>query len=483
MVTKGLAPVKKVTFDAFEKQQRFIDAVFDPKYKYLLYGGAIRGGKSFVAIAIVLILCKLFPGSRHAIVRRDLPTVKRNVLPVFNKLVPPRFVKSFNKSELVVNFTNGSELMFMAESFADDKELNRFKGLEVNTFILEEMNELQEATFYKCIERSGAWIMPENPCPSLVIGTCNPSQGWVKQLFYNPWKAGQLEAPFFYLPAKITDNPFIPAEYLDGLKALPPEVYKVFVDGSWEAVDAANQLISWQDIDKCKRALKDQDEVYSLGADIGRNGPDPTVITILKGGNIHKIEKYPKTKINECVDIIERAILTYDIEPDKVCVDSVGLGAGVVDGLEVKGYYVIPMVGGSTNVYVNGGVTYRLTDLTEHSHYHFKNWKAHNYWSTAQAMRDGLIGGLTNDMLRSDSGAIWYYVRNDKEIFVEKKEDLKKRIGRSPDFWDSFCYAVWARIADSIVPLSIPFTSSQLLAEQKAEAKQKLIDEVEAKAA
>ena len=55
-----------------------------------------------------------------------------------------------------MTFTNGSELIFMAESYDDDKDLNRFRGLEVNGAGLDEVNELQEPTFYKVQERIGS---------------------------------------------------------------------------------------------------------------------------------------------------------------------------------------------------------------------------------------------------------------------------------------------------------------------------------------
>ena len=149
-----------VLFKAFEKQQQFIAAFFCITYKFLLYGGAIRGGKSFVGIAILILLCKLYPGSRHLIVRRDLPTLKRNVLPVFNKLCPTGFLKSFNRTDYIATFTNGSQIIFMAESIQEDPDLNRFRGLEFNTALLEEMNELREVTYWKIVERCGTWIIP-----------------------------------------------------------------------------------------------------------------------------------------------------------------------------------------------------------------------------------------------------------------------------------------------------------------------------------
>jgi len=40
----------------------------------------------------------------------------------------------------------------MGESFNEDKDLNRFRGLEINGAGMDEINEMQPQTFYKLIE-------------------------------------------------------------------------------------------------------------------------------------------------------------------------------------------------------------------------------------------------------------------------------------------------------------------------------------------
>lgn len=469
-------PVKKreVIFNPTPKQLEFIKVALSRKKDKMLFGGAIRGGKSYVALGLAILLCKLFPGSRHTIVRRDYPSIKRTVIPTFEKIMPLSFLKDFNRSELKVTCNNGSQLLFMPESVKDDPELYKFRGLETNTIICEEMNELREKTMWKCIERKGTWIRKglEN-CPNLLIGTCNPSQGFVKQLFYNPWKAGTLKDSFYYLPAKITDNPYIPQEYIDQLEDLPPEVYKVFVDGDWEGVDNFNQLVPWTVIDDCEKArIRTVDQELALGADIGRMGSDPTVIVILKGGNIVKVEHYPKTYIDKAADIIQRRMLEYNVPSSRVCIDSVGLGAGVVDILVSKGMMVIPMVGGGTNIKLAGGGEAKLEELTADSHYSFANWKAYSYWMAAEEMRVGHIGGFKDETLRSDAGAVNYFIRNDRVIFIQSKDDMKKIIGKSPDHWDAFTYAVWGWKSDDLANTFGIYTSTQYMKEEIARLEQ-----------
>jgi phage terminase large subunit len=215
------------------------------RYKWLFYGGAIRGGKSYCVMAVIFTLCRLFPGSRWAIVRKDLPTLRRNILPVFEKLKPAS-CSSMNQQTWEATFTNGSKIILFPESFTTDKEHERWKGLEVNGFWLEEANELQESSWTWAIQRAGSYVIPatltnpepRQPLPYILL-TSNPATNWVKRIFYTPWKQGQLRAPYYYIPATIHDNPSLPQSYLDSLENLPERDYKVYVLGSWDELAGA----------------------------------------------------------------------------------------------------------------------------------------------------------------------------------------------------------------------------------------------------
>lgn len=227
------------------KQRKFAEAVFSGKYRYLFYGGAIRGGKSYCVMAVIFTLCWLFPGSRWAIVRKDLPTLRRNILPVFNKL-KPAFCGEMNQSTWEAKCTNGSRIILFPESYKDDKSYNRWRGLEVNGLWLEEANELQQTSWNWSLQRAGSWVIPPsrlNPTPHqptpYIFLTSNPAANWVKRLFYTPWKQKQLKAPYFYIPATVHDNPYLSKDYLDSLELLPERDYKVFVLGDWDELAGA----------------------------------------------------------------------------------------------------------------------------------------------------------------------------------------------------------------------------------------------------
>jgi hypothetical protein len=71
----------------------------------------------------------------------------------------------------------------------------------------------------------------------------------VKSVIYDRYRDGSLPERWSYIPSKITDNPHIPAEYLESLRELPPVQYQRFVEGDWDVLDdVANPfLYAWSD--------------------------------------------------------------------------------------------------------------------------------------------------------------------------------------------------------------------------------------------
>ena len=218
--------------ELFQKQVEAMEAISSGEYNFVLYGGAIRGGKTVWGLSAFLVLCQLYPGSRWCIIREDMEKIRTTTIPSFKKIQPSGRLR---QSPFEYQHPNGSVIIFKSENYAQDKDLNWMRGLEVNGILFEEINECQEQTFWKAFERVGSWIIPNTtiqPKP-IIIATCNPTFGWVKTLIYDKWQAGTLPTKWKYIPAKINDNPFLSDEYKDNLKTLPEFEYMVFVEGNW----------------------------------------------------------------------------------------------------------------------------------------------------------------------------------------------------------------------------------------------------------
>lgn len=484
---------KHVSFAEHPKQRVFAEAVFSGMYKFLLFGGAIRGGKTFIALAIAFVLCKIFPGSRWAIVRKSYSALRRNTIPAFNKLRPTNFVGPLNFSDWTATCTNGSKILFMAESIKEDPELNAFRGLEVNGFIPEEMNELQQVTFYKMVERAGSWVIPPErkivpevnergiktgrlvevlskprQPPSLIMGTCNPTQNWVKDLFYDPWVEGTLKAPYYYLPSLPRDNPANPPGYIETLETtLPPDDARRFLEGDWSVSDDPHQMFHLSWILQCKEVDAADASTWgqnagrgSLGVDVGWLGSDPTIICYAVGASVVKFSRTERKRTTETKRTVTQWMVELGVDSRNVRIDSIGVGAGVVDMMIEDGYNVTEIVAGGKPVIEHAemrrerwatanrrGQGVRMTDDRdrEANAVRFYDLRSQMYWMAARKLENGEIS-LPDDVpqkLIQDLLAIRYDIDAERQIRIWPKEKLKKELGRSTDYSDAFVSAIF----------------------------------------
>jgi hypothetical protein len=226
-------------FTRNEKQIELLESLVDvlngdSEIRNFFIGGAIRGGKTFVCLGALVILCKKYPGSRWHIVRESFPTLRSTTIPSVEKLLKWANVKwNRNSSDYFVQFPNGSRIYFFSENYVNDKDLDRFKGLETNGFLLEQIEELQEATFMKCMERCGSWYIDPMPA-ALNFATFNPSFNWVKDKIYLLAIAGLLPITDKYITALPTDNPFVTDDQWKAWDRLDDESKERFIMGNWE---------------------------------------------------------------------------------------------------------------------------------------------------------------------------------------------------------------------------------------------------------
>lgn len=447
------------------KQAKFVDAVLSGKYRLLAMGGGIRGTKTFAVLIVLIILCKIFPGSRWAIVRKDLPTLRRNTIPSIEKirLLTGGFLGQLNHSDWTYTCRNGSQIILFPESFTQDPELDRWRGLEVNGFALEEADELAEASLNKARERAGAYIIPDpktgrgledQPKP-LVMCTFNPTPKWPMRIFFEPYMAGTIKPPVFYLPSTIADNPWAGEEYREGLKDLPEAEYKRFVLGDWTAVDDPNQLIKFEWISKA-RNVEIVQGVRRLGIDSARYGNDYTVFCLVNGNWIEKMDEISHMDTNEQAKLAAKWINDNEVKQELVHVDVVGLGAGTFDSLKGLGFKRIrEIIAGAKPI--ERKVKGKFETL-----FKFKNLRSQMWWEFREKLRLGMFAlpeGLPHKVI-TDLTAPMYEITADKEISVEPKDDIKERIGRSTDHGDALVMAAFDLPPAPRVPVLTPSVSS-----------------------
>ncbi len=236
---------ENILFKPFPEQNKWIEEAASGKYQFILAAGSVRSGKTYFILGFFIFMCKLFPGSKYVVVRKNLQRIKSTVFPTFNQICPPEFLEQepTSHNSFTAKFTNGSQIVFFAENKDKDKELKRFRGMEADGFGLEEL-DISYDGFMMALQRTGTWKMRERKeakergdatPPQIVLGTSNPQNNWVKEEIYDKWKKGTLNPKWLYINANLKDNPYIPKEWIDSQKQnLSPLIYKMLMEGDWE---------------------------------------------------------------------------------------------------------------------------------------------------------------------------------------------------------------------------------------------------------
>lgn len=155
-----------------------------------------------------------------------------------------------------------------------------------------------------------------------------------------------------------------------------------------------------------------------LGVDVARFGDDKSVIIKRQGLAVVWMKKYQDIDLMMLSALVGQEV--DDWEPDGVFVDSVGMGAGVVDRLTQLGYSIVGVNAGTRAA--NGGVYY--------------NKRAEMWGIMRDWLKDG--GAIPDDIqLKEDLMAPTYKYHADNSIKLEKKEDMKARGLHSPDCADA----------------------------------------------
>ena len=220
-----------------EKQVLFLQA----RQKYVGYGGARGGGKSWAVRVKAVLLCMKHPGIKVMIVRKTYPELQENhIVPLCEMLHTGAEDKderlaSYNDSKKHIVFPNGSRILFR---YCDtERDTLRFQGTEVDVLFVDEATQQSEDK----MDRLKACVRGVNAFPKRIYYTCNPGgegHEWVKRLFIDRrYKDGENPDEFVFIKSLVTDNKALmesDPEYIKQLEALPPKLREAWLHGRWD---------------------------------------------------------------------------------------------------------------------------------------------------------------------------------------------------------------------------------------------------------
>lgn len=185
-----------------------------------------------------------------------------------------------------------------------------------------------------------------------------------------------------------------------------------------------DMLISLADVERAQERWETPSgAAKALGVDVARYGSDETIeIEIFDNG----IVGVPRGIRGQNLMATAGSIKANKAE--KKAVDDSGLGGGVTDRLEEHKVKIMPYIAGE-----------KAIDSER-----FLNRRAETWWMIREALKKDEMALPPDDKLAADLTNIKYTYTSKGQIKLESKDDVKKRLGRSPDRGDALAIALAA---------------------------------------
>jgi len=229
------------------KQEQFWDACWTPGVEEILFGGAIRSGKTQAAIKLITSWAWNYggPNWKFVIMRKTYRELEDSTKAAFLRgdgkmppgcppqLIPPRGYKG--KDEMVV-LRNGAEILFRSGENPSDTE-DKLRNVTLAGFFIDQVEEFDgkdyEAMYETMLSRMSD---PRGPRKAILVANPSSEDHWVYTRFVDPLRKQEQTRYIHVTLDENKDN--LPESYvrmMERRKVSNPTWYKRFVLGEWGA--------------------------------------------------------------------------------------------------------------------------------------------------------------------------------------------------------------------------------------------------------
>jgi len=223
-------------------------------------------------------------------------------------------------------------------------------------------------------------------------------------------KVGKLPYPTLTHPAAVASNY---EEHGEGSYR-----FQVFSLGNFPEA-GTNNLFKLSDIDAAIDRDLPTEGPKVVSVDVSRYGDDETVLMARQGDRVFHVDSWGHQDTVFTAGRVARYLREQEISVCKV--DSVGVGAGVVDALRSQGLNVVE---------VNVGE--QALDREQ-----FLNRRAELYWLLMKKFEDEAIDIPNHSKLKAQLLDIRYDYNTKGQLIIEPKEKARARGSKSPDYADA----------------------------------------------
>ena len=239
-----------------------------------------------------------------------------------------------------------------------------------------------------------------------------------------------------FIPSRVTDNPYlVGTDYMSTLQALPEPLRSQMLYGDFHAgvEDDIWQVIpaAWAEAAQARwRDRSPKGEMLQLGVDVARGGQDSTIIAArhrdeqmghdLWFDRLREIQGVDTNDGDKCAG----QVMVHRRDDAPINIDVIGVGSSPYDSLKRGGAQVL-----GVNVAENARGVDRSGMLS------FFNWRSELWWRLREALDPTADTGIAlppDPILLAEMCAPRWSLSG-KTVRVESRDDIVKRIGRSPD--------------------------------------------------
>jgi len=447
------------------KQSQAFDAFQSEKITELGYGGAAGGGKSRLGCYLGIYIAQAFPGSRGAIGRKELKTLRQTTLTTLFEIFAELGYKKdvdfkYNAQDSKISFDNNSEILLLDMAYSpQDPEYTRFGSLELTWAWLDESNETPIKGKSILKTRVGRKNLINGVLvKQFWLETFNPDKGHVRADYYKPWKDGTLPEYRAFIRALPGDNPYLPKAYIENLKRADKTTRERLLNGNFDYDDDPTVLIRTEAIEDMWTNTVLQGEKY-ITVDVARYGGDKTIVNVWNGFESFEINIFQKLGVDEVADKVKGIAMRHFVPFSHILIDEDGVGGGVTDILRgTKGFMA------NRTPFFN-----RITGKPDN----FRNLKTQCSYLLADYINSHKIavkniGEEVRESIRQDLS--WIKTKNadkDGRLEILTKPEIKEQLGRSPDIGDTLMMRMYFELEHPTVEIKNIDPIAMILAKRK----------------
>ncbi len=250
-----------------------------------------------------------------------------------------------------------------------------------------------------------------------------------------------------FFPAKVSDNPIYMAQgYANTLAAMPEPLRSQLLHGDFGAGVEADpwQIIPRDWIAAARQRWQEQRDpgpCSGVGMDVARGGRDQTVVARLYGSWLAPIQAVPGAQTPNG-PAAAALILPDALSAVPVGIDIIGVGSAAYDAAAAYDMALVTAVN-----FGAGAKDHQGDDILDRTKkLRFMNLRAAGYWLVREMLdpkSDNPLALPDDDALASELAAPRWQL-SVRGIQVESKDDIKERLGYSPDRADALVIAALA---------------------------------------